>query len=194
MTYAHDATRGRMKGAVGAGAVDESFIAHYQATVAAASNTATKAALALTDSAQAGVTAGLTQPDVPRSLIVKGNASGNAGNVVIHGTAADGSVISETFALNGATAVEGNKAFLTVTSIDFPAETHAGTDTVSIGRGSKLGLVHKLAHNSVLFAALNNVREATAPTVTISTSAIESNTVLLNSALAAQVVDLYYVV
>jgi hypothetical protein len=160
-------------------------------TPAAPSATATKAALALTASPQAGVTAGITQPDVPRNMTIKGNASGNAGNVTIHGTNENDAVITETIALNGATEVVGNKAFKTVTSIDYPAETHAGTDTVSIGRGSKLGLGRTLRLNTVQDAYLNNVREAVAPTVATSATAVESNTVLLNSALpGAQQVDI----
>lgn len=161
---------------------------------AAPSATATKAALALTASPQVGVTAGITQPDVPRNLTVKGNASGNAGNVVLNGTSQDGTVISETIALNGATEVVGNKAFATLTSVNYPAETHAGTDTVSIGRGSKLGLGFKLARNTLLMTFLNNVKEGTAPTVANSATAIESNTALLNSAIpGAQNVDIYFI-
>lgn len=177
-------------------AADRGFLAHFQvaaADAAAASATAILAATALTDAAQA-ITADITDPAVPRSVTVKGNASGITGDVVITGTNAAGEEITETIALNGSTAVEGNKAFATITQVDLPAETHAGTDTVSIGTGTKLGLPWLLSHNTVLAAYLDNAKEGTAPTVTVSATAIESNTIKLNSALAAKVVDAYLIV
>lgn len=175
---------------------DRAFLAHFQvaaADAAAASATAIHAAITLTDAAQA-ITTGITNPAVPRSVTVKGNAAGITGNVVITGTNAAGEVITETIALNAANAVEGNKAFATITKIDLPAETNTGTDTVSIGTGTKLGLPWLLAHNTVLAAFLDNAKEGTAPTVTVSTTAIESNTIKLNSALTAKVVDAYLIV
>lgn len=163
-------------------------------TPAAPSATATKAAIPLTGAAQNGISAGITQPDVPRNITVKGNAAGIAGNVTIHGTSVSGQVITEVIALNGANEVVGNKAFKTVTSIDYPVQTNGGTDTVSIGRGSKLGIGFKLSRNTFLFAFLNNVKEAVAPTLALSGSAVESNTVLLNSAIpGAQDVDFYFI-
>ena len=111
----------------------------YNTTPAVKSATATHAALALTVGAQAGVTSGITQPDVPRTITAKGNASGITGDVVIHGTNIADAVVTDTIALSGASEVLGVVAFKTVTSIDFPAETHSGTDTVSIGRGAGIG-------------------------------------------------------
>lgn len=172
----------------------ERYTAHVTVTPAAVSATATHAAIALTNQAQAGIATGIVQPDVPRNITIKGNAAGNAGNVTIHGTNVADEVITETIALNGATEVVGNKIFKTVTAIDLPAETHAGTDTVSLGRGGKIGLYHKLATNTVFMAAYNNAREATAPTVAVSPTNIESNSVLLNTALAGAEVDIWYIV
>ncbi len=153
-------------------------------------NTAVHAATTLTDAAQTVSTA-ITNPDVPRNLVVKGNASGMAGNVVFTGTNAEGVSITETIALNGSSAVAGNKAFKTVTSYQLPAKTNGSGDTVSVGVGSKLGLGKRLSRNGVQAAYLNNVLEGTAPTVATSSSAVESNTVQLNSALdgSAVVVD-----
>lgn len=111
----------------------------YTVAPAVKSATATHAALALTIGAQTGVTTGITQPDVPRTMTIKGNAAGIAGNVVIHGTNIAGAVVSDTIALNAATEVLGVVAFATITSIDFPAYTNGGTDTVSIGRGAGIG-------------------------------------------------------
>lgn len=99
------------------------------------------AAIPMTSGAQT-ITTLITNPDVPRIVTIKGNASGNAGNVVINGTDINGNVIANTIALNGSSEVIGTKAFKTVTSIVLPAEVHAGTDTTSIGIGVKLGLPH----------------------------------------------------
>ena len=111
----------------------------YNTTPAVKSATATKAAFALLVGAQTGITAGITQPDVPRTVTVKGNDGNVAGNVVVHGTNFAGTVVSDTIALNGATEVAGLVAFKTVTSIDYPAYAVADTETVSIGRGVGIG-------------------------------------------------------
>lgn len=176
--------------------IDRGFIAHFQVAATdavATSNTAVLAATALTTATQA-IVEDITNPAVPRNLIVKGNASGITGDVVIEGTNIEGGIITETIALNGATAVEGNKAFATVTEINLPVEVNAGTDTVSVGFGNKLGLPYKLVHNTVLAAYLDNAKEGTAPTVTVSAAALESNTLKLNSALNGKVVDAYLIV
>jgi hypothetical protein len=52
-------------------------------------------------------------------------------------------------------------------------------------------LPYKLAHNTVDVAYVNNVKESTAPTVVVSSDAIESNTVDLNTSLSGKVVDIY---
>lgn len=193
----YDPTKGQtMKTDVPDHLVDRAFLAHFQVAAAkavGASNTGVHAAIALTNAIQQ-VAAAITNPAVPRNIIVKGNAAGIAGNVVIHGTSYGGEVISETIALDGANAVGGNKAFKTVTRIDLPVETHAGTDTVSVGWGDKLGLPYKLAHNTIQDAYLGNTKEAVAPTVTVSAADIESNTIDLNSALNGTIVDAYLIV
>lgn len=176
--------------------IDMAHLAHLQVAAAdavAASADGVLEATALTDEAQ-DITAGLTSPAVPRNLSVTGNASGITGDVVVTGTNWLGEEITETIALNGASTVLGNKAFRTVTEVSLPVETHEGTDTVSVGWGDKLGLPYLLAHNTVLAAYLNNVKEGTAPTVAVSATAIESNTVDLNSALNGSVVDVYLIV
>jgi len=111
----------------------------YNTTPAVKSATATKAAFTLLVGAQPGITAGITQPDVPRTMTVKGNDANVTGNVVIHGTNFADAVVTDTIALNAATEVLGLVAFKTVTSIDFPAYAVAGTETVSIGRGAGIG-------------------------------------------------------
>jgi hypothetical protein len=67
-------------------------------------------------------------------------------------------------------------------------------DTVTIGTTDALGLPYKLAHNTVLEAYLNNAKEAVAPTVAVSATALESNTVDLATALNGNAVDVYLIV
>lgn len=133
------------------------------------------------------------QPDVARNVTVKGNDANVTGDVVIVGTNSGGETITETIALNAATAVAGNKAFATITQITLPPYDTADTERVRVGLGAKLGLPLKLSRNTVLAAFLDGAREATAPTVAVSASALESNTATLNSALDGSdvIIDLY---
>src|SRR5262245_5714395 len=83
-------------------------------TPALGATTAVHAAIPLTSGAQ-DISTALTNPDSPRNITVTGNASGNAGNVVITGTDVKGATLTETIALSGTSTVVGNKAFATVT-------------------------------------------------------------------------------
>jgi hypothetical protein len=172
--------------------VDAGYVAHYVASPAAAAVDSVLAATALADGAATTVATGITAPDVPRALQIKGNAAGITGDVVITGTNFAGETISETIALNGANAVLGSKAFKTVTQIVLPARNAAG-DTVSVGCNDKLGIPYKLALNTVLAAYLDGAKEGTAPTVAVSATALESNTIDLNSALAGKQVDVFLI-
>ncbi len=173
---------------------DRAFLAHVPlGSPAAASNTAAHAAVTLADGATTVVTTGITDPDVPRAIRIKGSAAGIAGNVVIEGTNIRDEAITETIVAKDADAVDGAKAFKTVTKLTFPARTTAG-DTISVGFNDVLGLPYELATNTVQIAALNHVREANAPTVTVSASAIESNTIDLSSALNGNPVEAWLMV
>lgn len=121
-----------------AGAVSVVLPVHYSLDPDAVSATYVHAAVTLGADAQ-DVTTGITNPDFPRTVTVKGNASGIAGNVVITGTNAAGDEITDTIALNGASEVEGVKAFATVTNINLPAKTNVSGDTVSVG---EIGRAH----------------------------------------------------
>lgn len=176
-------------------AVDRSFLAHFQVSASnatSASDTAIHTAITLGTSTTT-VTTSITNPGVPRALRIKGNVAGITGNVIITGTNYVGEVITETIVANGSSAVEGNKAFKTVTQIVVPVKNADG-NTISIGFNEKLGLPYKLAHNTVLSTYLDNVKEATSATVTTSAIAIEGNTIDLNSVLSSKVVDVYLIV
>jgi galactitol-specific phosphotransferase system IIB component len=181
--------------------VDRGFTAHYQieaADATAADTDGIHLAVASTG-VQQEITTGITQPSVPRNITATAGGTATdikAIQVTIEGTNFADEVITETlpaFTLDTAGTVSGSKAFKTVTKITIPAHDGLGA-TTAIGFGEVLGLPYKLAHNSVLFAHRNNIKEATAPTVNVSESAIESNTFDLNSALNGTKVDLYLVV
>ena len=77
-----------------------------------------------------------------------------------------------------------------MTKITLPKRGAAG-DKISVGICDKLGLPYRLAHNTVIAAALNNTREANAPTVAASAAHVEGNTVKLSTALDGNPVDVY---
>lgn len=179
--------------------VARGFIAQFSvpaASAVAASTTGVKSAVASTGSSQT-ITTGITNPAVPRVLTA--TAGGTAGDikaiqVVITGTNYNNEVITETlpaFTVDTAGTVTGTKAFKTVTQIVIPSHDGNGA-TTAIGWSEILGLPFKMQHNGHMHSFLNNVREATAPTVTFSTTALESNTIKLNSALNGSLVESHF--
>ena len=175
-------------------AANRKFVAHLNfETPAAQSISAVLGATALTDSEQT-ITENITDPDVPRNIKIKANASDVTGDVVINGTDIDDNAISETIALSGDSEVQGDKAFKTVTSIDLPVETNSGTDEVQVGTANKLGLPYKLDLNTVLKAYREGSLEGTAPTVAVDSANLANNTVLSDSALNGTDVDVLLIV
>ena len=280
---------------------DRAFVAHVNWADPAAADADAIGLWHLTAIGQTVVT-GLVNPDYARALAVVGSVAGMTGNVTITGTNLAGETITETLALNGTTPKAGTKAFKTVTKVDLPIQTNAGTkqvetativgtitedgtatvtvksahyaadkvmhvavgldddaaavaskirsyiaplvadhftvsgegadvvlttkvadandatlniaytngtckgltpaasstdttagaadDRVSVGTTDVLGLPYELAHNTVQAAYLDNTKDA-GPTVTVSATALESNTVDLNSALNGKAVDVY---
>jgi hypothetical protein len=69
-------------------------------------------------------------------------------------------------------------------------------DVITVGVNDILGLPYKLSHNTVIpgMTFLNNTREGTEPAVTVSATAIESNTIDLSSSLDGNQVDVYLAV
>lgn len=133
-------------------------------------------------------TATITNPAVPRNITA--TTGGTAADIndisaIVGGTARDGTAITETlpiFTENSATTVVGSKAFATVTYIDLPVHDGTGA-TTAFGHGAKLGLPYKLTRDTIVAAFLADVREGTRPTVTVSATALESNTITLSTAL-----------
>ncbi len=99
-------------------------IMHYSVVPQTVEAAAVLAATNLDETEQT-VAAGITDPDVPCVLSVTGSAAGMSEDVSINGLNAQGEAITDTIAMSGTDTVEGTKAFMTVTSIIMPAETHA---------------------------------------------------------------------
>lgn len=142
-----------------------------------------------------------TAPDMgARNVTLKRTVNGGAdtpGTITVTGTNLAGAVISEVLTPGANnTEVVGSKAFASITSIVGAGWAIAdAADTIIVGWGDKIGLPDKLSDSAqVLAASLNNAREATAPTVAVNATALESNTVDLNSALNGTAVRVYYVV
>lgn len=189
--------KGQKLGTDGSVIVDRLAVARVEIPAAAAvvaNTTAVKAAVNSTGSTLT-ITTGITNPAYPRALTATAGGTATdikAIQVTVTGTNFNDEVITEVlpaFTVDTAGTVQGSKAFKTVTSISIP--THDGNGaTTAIGFNEKMGLPFKLARNSVLNAYLNNVKEGTAPTVTTSSTALESNTADLNSALNGTIVHI----
>jgi hypothetical protein len=141
-----------------------------------------------------------TKPDVgARNVTVTQTAVGaedTNGTILVTGKDLAGTVITETLTPNAGATVAGAKAFAEITSIVGAGWViEEGNDTVVLGFGALLGLPDKLSDTAqVLFVSLNNAKQATAPAVTVSSTALASNTVDLDSALDGTPVKIYYLV
>ncbi len=119
------------------------------------------------------ITTGITNPDFPRVLSVTGNSSNVAGKVTITGTNIRGKVITEEITLNGSATVAGTKAFRTVTSIQLPVYSVAGTETVSVGITDKLGLQSIPLSTSVIEEVTGNADDTGGAVLTRDADEIE---------------------
>lgn len=175
------------------GTIEAALPQHYQVAPDAVSATAVHAAIALGAAAQ-DVTTAITQPDVPRTVTVKGNASGIAGDVVITGTNIAGVAITDTIALSGTAEVEGVKAFKTVTNIHLPIKTNVSGDTVSVGIAKKIGVPHIVDNAAMVLVKLFN-GSTDSGTLAVDADEIEKNLFALNGTPdGTKILDLYYLV
>lgn len=124
MRVGYNPEKGRIK-TDGVVTIDRAFLAHYVVPAAkAVAASANGVAVANMGAELQEVTAGITSPAWPRALSIVGNVSGITGDVVVTGKNYAGEAITETLALNGATTVNGSKAFKEVTQIDLPVQVH----------------------------------------------------------------------
>lgn len=192
-------------------AVDQGFVANL-------SWTAAEAAAADTDGIFDGIAAGdltaepagtavtatpasdefVAQPPCPRNLTVTVAAT-TAGHVkaaaiVVTGKNLAGETITESFTptVDTPATLVGAKAFASIDSVAVPAQD-GNSVTVDVGFGQLIGLPYKLAKKRVLLT-LNDGVVDTAPTLTISATALESNTVDFNGSLDGSVMDMSIIV
>jgi hypothetical protein len=105
------------------------------------------------------VTTGITNPTVPRNLLITFAASWDGGDVVVVGTDQFDRPVTETFLSNAGATRVGTKIFKTVTSVAHTA-VGATANTYSTGDGDKLGVVAVPAANSPILLAVGGVGEA----------------------------------
>ena len=148
-----------------AGTVTPMRFIKYTTTPAVGTATATHAAVTLVVTDRTVVTTGITNPDFPRTLTIKGNDGNVSGTVTITGTDILGNAIEDTITASGTNEVEGVFAFKTVTIINLPPYSVAGTETISIGRGNSIGLPILTPNASTVIASSFN-GSADAGTVT----------------------------
>lgn len=137
--------------------------------VSAGTATAILASTASTTSPQT-ITSGISNPDVPRALSV--TVGGTAANVldstiVITGTNSEGKVITESFltTANSTGTINGAKAFMTVTSIAWPAQLGTSA-TITVGTQNKLGVYHRLIPNNTTVKVIQSTPAALVGTST----------------------------
>lgn len=181
---------------------DASYIAHliFSAAEAVVSDVdAVHASISASSDVAVEVTTGFVAPPCTRNITA--TVGGTAGSikavqVILEGTNDLDEAITETlpaFTADTAGTVLGSKAFKTVTKATIPAMDGAGV-TVTIGFGEKLGIPYKLPTNTCLLGSKAAVIEATPPTVVVSPTAIEGNTIDFNSALDGSVMHAFFIV
>ena len=140
----------------------------------------------------------VAQPPCARNITVTVAAT-TAGHVkaaaiVVTGKNLEGKTITESFTPTADTpaTLTGAKAFASVDSVAVPAQD-GDSVTVDVGFGQLIGLPYKLSKKRVLLT-LNDGVVDTAPTLAISASALESNTVDFNGSLDGSVMDMAIIV
>lgn len=134
------------------------------------------------------VTTFLNAMPYPRNVTIVASAT-QTGKATVYGTNIADEVISEELTINSDTPVVGAKAFKTVTSIVLPVK--AGSETVDVGWGDKIGLPFMLSARPLLWATVDGVIETTVPTMVVDADEVEKNTIDLNTGLNGQIIDLY---
>lgn len=94
-----------------------------------------------------------------------------AGDVVITGLDIEGTVRTDTIALNNSSSVSGVVAFSSITSVLYPIKTNSSGDTVSLGINLKIGMPHAILYIDQLVANIFDTTTDTSGAITPSTSA-----------------------
>jgi len=183
--YSKSRTRQRMRGKYRFDDFDMMMVNRYKVTAPIAITNTGVMASHLADGSL--MTTGLSKPDFPRALLVKGSAAGTLGDVVITGTDINRHRITETIAANGTSAVSGDKAFATVTSVQLPT----GTGSISIGLSDKFGLPECMEGSAVLRSLVDGAVDSS-PTVAFDPDNVSKNTIIPGTASDATRDFIYY--
>jgi hypothetical protein len=165
----------------------------YTVTPDAAANDAVLANTALSDGATQEITEGITDPDVPRPLVVVTTMAGGTltGTVTITGTDVNDEALTEDVTLNNDDDVETANCFKTVTQVDLPAWTTSG-DGIAIGTVAKIGFPVLLTKDTIYMALVDGAQD-TLPTVTVDAADVEKVIIEPNTAPdGSKVFDFYY--
>lgn len=180
------------------------FVWHDQfVNPVAASSTYVLSAFPLTAATQLVLPSAFAHiPANARRFTFVGSASGIVGSVVITGTeAGTGNAIGETITLNGTSSVKTTLAYASI-QFTLPIQTHAGTDTVSVGVGAEIGLSQALTNANLLIEYSGGVVQTAtntatdAATIVTNTRQVSLNWIIPSVATidGAHNLDLYYVV
>ena len=101
------------------------------------------------------ITAGITNPDVPRVLAITIGGSGEGtGNILINGVNVEGKPITDTIAYTTTGQVLGSLVFKRVTSVVIPAAMGSSA-TVTVDTTNRIGLNHRLVPSYSTIACLS---------------------------------------
>lgn len=156
--------------------VDRGFIANL-------SWTAAQAVAADTN----GIFDGIVAPDGTAGHV-------KAADIVVTGKNMAGETITESFkpTVDTPATLTGAKAFKEITSVVVPPQD-GDSVTVDVGFGELIGLPYKIAKKRVLMTLNDGVLD-TAPTLAISATVLESNTVDFNGSLDGSAMDMSIIV
>jgi hypothetical protein len=112
------------------------------------------------------VTASITDPPEYRALTITGSAAAALSVVTIYGTNWADQAQSEAITGTGATTVQGNLPFKTVSMITIAGVATPGGATFSVGFGEKLGLYRPIAATGDVSQVMTKATADTAWTVT----------------------------
>lgn len=123
------------------------------------------------------ITAGITNPDVPRVLAVTVGGSGmSAGTITVTGVNVEGKVITDSFAYTSTGQVIGSLVFKRVTSVFLPGALGASA-TVTVDTTAKLGLNHRCVPGKTAVVAVydTTVNTGNNSTVTANRPVLDGN-------------------
>jgi len=143
----------------------------------------------LVKSSGVGSSTFLAAPDVPRNIIATPSGSAT-GSLKLTGVDINNAAITENLTFSGAGVVASTKAFKSVTRVD-GTFTQATARTMKLGVGDLLGLNKKFVTNPVVYCALDDTREGTAPAVTVSATTLALNTIDTSTAPGGHVLKVW---